>query len=577
MNPKRQGPDSTESIASSLFAFSILRFRTGVEMIVKTSTMRLPVFWVSRFALSMYPGGMGGLLIKTCFAVAVCLWAFQASAQQTYKAASCSQTDVQTAINSEIAHAADGDTIAIPAGSCTWTGGTPVSVNFTKSVTIQGAGAISATAGGASTTGTDQTIIINHMSNNKPVMSFSTTSGKSFRFTGIAVIEDGGSLGSAFNGNISIYGKSTAVRVDHCHFFIAVNGSKGPLFAGSVTGVVDHVYINTNQAITNNLVFQNGAFWGNDNQTTGGFGNGSWADGDHWGTNQFMYVEDTRMDGGYGGDCVQGGRWVLRHSTVLNNHGMEQHGTHDQYRGCRASESYLNTFNTPAGTSGGTVHSNSGASLVWGNAISGYRSAIDLQYYRINGIPYGTSPAPPNGFGMCPGIWDNGSTCLDLPSRGGGDLLTNLVSSFADIVNSATGTRAWPRQALSPIYAWSNTLGGPGASSVIGDNTGVLAANRDYYQQFGAFGESGTFDGTRGVGQGALSARPSTCSAGPGGNAPGVGYWATDTNTLYVCNPTNNWKAYYTPLTYPHPLALGTSSASQTSVAPPTGLTATVQ
>jgi hypothetical protein len=509
-----------------------------------------------------------------------CLWAFQASAQQTYKAASCSQTDVQAAINNEIAHATDGDIITIPAGTCAWTGSTSVGGNFTKSVTIQGAGAISATAGGASTTGTDQTVIVNHMSSNKPVMSFATTAGKSFRFTGIAVIEDGGSLGAASNGNVSIYGKSSAVRMDHCHFFIAVNGSKGPFFAGGVTGVADHVYINTNQGITNNFVFNNGAAWGSD---TGGFGNGSWADTDHWGTSQFMYVEDTRMDTGYGSDCGTGGRWVLRHSTVVNNHGMEEHGTHDQYRGCRASETYNNTFIIAAGTDGGIVHNNSGTSLVWGNTITGYKNAIDLQYYRINGVPYGISPAPPNGFGMCgnvtggPSVWDNGSACLDLPSRGAGDLLTNWVTSFADIVNSVTGARAWPRQALSPIYAWSNTLGGAGATSIIGDKTGVLAANRDYYQQFGAFGESGSFDGTRGIGQGLVSARPSTCTAGPGGNTPGVGYWATDTNTLYVCNPTNNWTTYYTPFTYPHPLALGTSSASQTSVAPPTGLTATVQ
>ena len=49
-----------------------------------------------------------------------CLWACQASAQQTYKAASCSQTDVQTAINNEIAHAADGDVITIPAKTPHW-------------------------------------------------------------------------------------------------------------------------------------------------------------------------------------------------------------------------------------------------------------------------------------------------------------------------------------------------------------------------------------------------------------------------------------------------------------------------
>jgi len=490
---------------------------------------------------------------------------------------------VQTAINNEIAHAADGDIITIPAGTCTWTGSTSVGANFTKSVTIQGAGAISATTGGASTTGTDQTVIINHMSSNKSVMVFSTISGESFRFTGIAVIEDGGSLGAAANGNIAIYGRSSAVRVDHSHFFIAINGSKGPLFGDAVTGVVDHVYINTNQTITNNVVFNDGASWGADN---GGYGNGSWADGDHFGTSKFLFVEDTRMDGGYGSDCAVGGRWVLRYSTVLNNHGMLGHGTHDQYRGCRAGEVYHNTFNNIAFTltDGGGVHTNSGTLLVWGNNVSGYKNVIDMQYYRIDGSAYGISPAPPNGFGMCgtlhgPSVWDQNSSgyaCLDLPSRGVGDLLTNYGSAFSDILNSTTSTRTWPHQALSPIYVWNNTLGGAGPVSIIGNNVPVLTANRDYYQQFGTFGNSGTFNGTTGVGSGLLSARPATCTAGPGGNTPGVGYWATDTNTLYVCNPTNNWTTYYTPFTYPHPLTLGTSSAGPTPAAP-TGLTATVQ
>src|SRR5262249_10071105 len=158
-------------------------------------------------------------------------------------------------------------------------------------------------------------------------------------------------------------------------------------------------------------------------------------------------------------------------------------------------------------------------------------------------------PAPPNGFGMCgnvtggPSVWDsssNGYICLDQPSRGGGDLLTNYVSSFSDILNSATGTRTWLRQALSPVYVWNNTLGGSGPTNIVSIRDGLgLAENRDYYQQFGTLGESGSFDGTRGVGQGSDSAKPGACTAGPGGNTPGVGYWATDTTKLYVCNPTN--------------------------------------
>src|SRR5690349_15644936 len=52
---------------------------------------------------------------------------------QTVNAASCSATDVQTAINAATA----GQTVNIPAGSCNW--GSTV-VNLAKAITLNGAG-----------------------------------------------------------------------------------------------------------------------------------------------------------------------------------------------------------------------------------------------------------------------------------------------------------------------------------------------------------------------------------------------------------------------------------------------------
>ena len=56
------------------------------------------------------------------------------------------------------------------------------------------------------------------------------------------------------------------------------------------------------------------------------------------------------------------------------------------------------------------------------------------------------------------------------------------------------------------------------------------------------------FTGASGVGVGLLAARPSS------GLAVGVGYWATDTKTLYRWTATKGWEEYYKPYTYPHPL-----------------------
>jgi hypothetical protein len=51
----------------------------------------------------------------------------------TITAASCNTGDVQSAINS----AAEGDTVNIPAGTCTWTSGVTISG---KGIILQGAG-----------------------------------------------------------------------------------------------------------------------------------------------------------------------------------------------------------------------------------------------------------------------------------------------------------------------------------------------------------------------------------------------------------------------------------------------------
>lgn len=584
--------------------------------------------------------------------------------------------------------AADGDIISIPAkttDNCNWD--TFWAFSPTNSLTFKGAGAISATAGGATTTGTDQTIITNTTSSGS-MIQITTAANKTYRITGIAFVR---TAAASTNGAIEITGPSTSVRFDHNHLNSTTTGFRMVYITGSVQGVADHNAIDQYN-VNNPFAIENGRTWQGDTST---FGDKSWADGAHWGSSQFFFIEDNWFNqngtsGNYFNDCSVGGREVIRHNTGVALGAIQAHELTGNSRGCREGEIYLNTFNNGVTEAGSVVGTRSGTVLVWGNTIQNTKNIVAPFQDRTNNnasgvgepnsswikvpnsysacgngstnngyvgvvstsgtavtlvsgnstwdtvlgqqpinFPNGTSPAAWPSSQWNPNIningtnyvvssitdnthlvlttsagtqtnvpyfvssvWDGnldstGWPCLDMPGRGAGDLLVGDFTLGTRKDNS-TGTPTWPNEIVDPIYVWNNTNTWPGDASVVGlfaqDN--IFHDNRDYYQQMATYcagpthnacgewysgctlsgaGQSCSFRGSEGIGQGTLSGAAAiqsafpTCTAGPGGNTPGVGYWSTADNALYVCNPTNTWALYYTPYTYPHPLTQGSA------------------
>ena len=458
----------------------------------------------------------------------------------TYTASSCSASAVQGAIN-QATH--DGDIVAIPAGNCTWT--TTVSVTFSNSVTIQGAGAQTPSGG------SDLTIIqdnINRSSQDNPLLQVTTTSGKTFRLTGVAFYYSTSNSSVTYNGSIRIGGSSQAVRVDNCHFNnlneIAMD------IDGWIYGVVDHNLFDMPVNSVYNGVRADELSWNGY-----GYGDGSWADNSSFGSSQFIFFETNTFNNGFAQDCNGGGRFVFRYN-VLNSAAIQGHEMEDRMQGCRAFEVYENTFttNSPGGPDTGTAaYFRTGTGLFWGNAVNQYPNFITFHNDRSDTGHYfgnANSSCTSSCWGYCgtqvtgtgSGFDQNsnqttGYACTQQIGRGKGNLLPQQYWPFS------SNQFIWYQNALEPVYIWDTTFNPPSnyqPSLVSVFSPSPIVESRDYYVD----------DGTHGVTSGLLSARPTTCT-------PLVAYWATDTTTLYQCSTVNTWTAYYAPYTYPHPLTQG--------------------
>jgi len=150
----------------------------------------------------------------------------QPNGTAAWHAASCSQTDIQAAIDA----ASDGDIVLVPAGQCVWStlvAHTPAVSISGKGITLQGAGI-------------DQTVITDTSGTSwgESMLHVMGMEGHPFRITGFSFIEIIDSEESTTG--ISIQGDCKNFRIDH-NSFVSEGANYTSVFVnGSTYGVIDH-------------------------------------------------------------------------------------------------------------------------------------------------------------------------------------------------------------------------------------------------------------------------------------------------------------------------------------------------
>jgi len=454
-----------------------------------------------------------------------------ASHAGTINAASCSLTDISSAISS----AFPGDTVQVPAGtgSCVWNG----TLTVTKGVKLIGPGANNLTITNAyDCTGSEKMITYtpdNPAANNP------------FRISGFTF--DGG-------------GKCPILLLD-------VSNSNDP----QINIRIDHnVFQNTKPNDTTlGVSITNGGAWGViDNNTLSGYipvrndngGGKAWWDnwnGINYGSSENLYFEDSIINiTGIVTDCQESERYAFRYNTISMTDSaypmFDLHGNSTWAYSCFGGEIYGN--NVVSTVYQKLNQQRGGKMIVFDNNCTDCNGAF---YAQVRTEQYGvqvTANPCPDG---------SGNYCAK-------DGAYEQVSDSYYWNNLMAYTVAY-HQGTTDVQ---NTYGGSGGT-VPPPALDTPLGGRDF------------FDTTTspGITCGSPGNRPATCSTGQG-------FWATNqspsdlhglvgkspltpiSGTLYKCTTPNVWTAYFTPYTYPHPLRTSGDLADGDTVAPapPSGL-----
>jgi hypothetical protein len=359
----------------------------------------------------------------------------------TIAARSCNATDVQRAVIS----AQEGDTVAMPAGHCTWT--SQIQIN-NKGITLRGAGI-------------GQTVITNGYSSDEVLRIILQAGDATTHITGFTIDADRRDTGS--NGvMLLVGGGSNQFRIHHMEILnlrergiiIAMDGLE-------VSGLIDHVRFSMPGARGGSKAI---SILGTGPQEHQPFSRPF-----EPGSSQFIFIEDctfdfdSRHDGAL--DAYGGARYVFRHNLV-NNTNVEHHGADSGgYRGVHSFEIYENTFVCSGVCPPQRKHYfRSGSGVIFNNRYSGNYGGMHVTNYRSD-----ESHAP---WGRC-----DGSSPWDENQPGGKGY------ACLDQIGHIFGTSPGGRNTLQGLYEWGNTHDGANVDITVSghDADAHIKANRDFF------------------------------------------------------------------------------------------------
>ena len=382
--------------------------------------------------------------------VALVLTALSSSEGQaaTRVAASCSRTDVQTAINAAV----DGDTVVIPVGSCTWTSG----IVTNKQITISGQ--------------TKGAVFITHGAGSGDLLSITTGSSFSTRVSNINFLPGTGT------GRYMLITGSGRPPVVHDNYFRVPNFQLAQCMTIKRNGAVIHH--NTFESLTASGTGGSGGAGSGCVQLKNESGT-SWSTASTMGAADSsgtanMYIEDNIFTNIYLQviDCDDNARTVIRFNT-FNDSGFVCHGADTSPVGARHTEVYNNVF---------IFHSS--------GAINGVPFPLNLnRWWYVRG---GTGIATDNVMAdITSGTWgakpEIQLTVQQLRRNAGPNACCNSYPCLNQIGQSHNGSS----RTTDPLYIWNNTgTGSPQSPGLVdyepnecpGNNhtSGWVQQGRDY-------------------------------------------------------------------------------------------------